>query len=65
MLTDNTLDKLIGYAPITDDQNIGYNTYRYNQQGGIDIGYPIDPVRPGRSWPPTQGLDEQADLGRQ
>lgn len=46
MLTDNTLDKLIGYAPITDDQNIGYNTYRYNQQGGIDIGYPIDPVRP-------------------
>lgn len=46
MLTDNTLDKLIGYAPITDDQNVEYNAYRYNQQGGIDIGYPIDPARP-------------------
>lgn len=46
MLTDNALDKLIGYAPLTDDQNTGYNAYRYNQRGGIDIGYPIDPVRP-------------------
>ena len=46
MFTDNTLDELIGYAPITDDQNIDYNAYRYNQRGGIDIGYPIDPVRP-------------------
>lgn len=46
MLTDNTLDELIGYAPITDDQNLDYNSYRYNQRGGIDIGYPIDPIRP-------------------